>query len=677
MKRFLDSVGRDISVFTDIFDSINDLVFLMEVDGDSFRYVYVNKTAARVLNIDEIVGRVIEDVVPKKLSEILIPEYKKVIDRQESAEFETHNGTFIGETSLNPILTKDGYARYVLAIVRDVTDRRRKEMELKETKRKLIESEQRYKSLFDNHPDAIISLDLKGDYMSGNKTREEMTGYSMEELLGKSFVGFVEPEDLEKTLNHFNKTIINKEAQRYEIRLKHKMGHRIDVSVMCIPIIVDEQVVVIHEVAKDITQQKRDQEQLIETKEELEMFWNYSVDPIFLFSNGKILKVNPAFEKLLGYTENEVVENDHLIIPSDMKSELMFIESKILEGKPIVNYETKRTTKSGEQLDIIASYTPVRDEKGQIVGATAFFKNVTDRIKAERKLQKSEEKFRLITENVFDIVKLINPSGMVEYVSPSNEKLLGFHHSEYVGQPFTTHIHPEDKPVLEKEFKDLVKENKPTSIEYRTLHEEGHWVWLEATTTAIVEDGEVKQFVTIARDITDRKKFQGELAKMAFYDFLTGLPNRRTFDDKLDMAIHQANRSQKKVAVMMLDGRDFKQVNDTFGHDAGDAVIKELANRIKSCLRPTDTVARFGGDEMAVIIPEIDSIDIVEEVADRIIKSLDRPLYYKNHEIKLGAGIGISIYPDHSIHKNHLIKYADTALYEAKELDHSHYRFYK
>ena len=211
---------------------------------------------------------------------------------------------------------------------------------------------------------------------------------------------------------------------------------------------------------------------------------------------------------------------------------------------------------------------------------------------------------------------------------------------------------------------------------YSVQHRNGHYIWMEASISAIVENGEVKQLVTIARDITERKKFRDELARMAFYDFLSGLPNRRTFDDRLEMAIQQANRFKKKVAVMMLDGCKFKRINDTFGHDAGDAVIKEMAKRLKSSLREMDTVARLGGDEFAVILPEISSVQFVEDIAKRVLHSFEEPFYFLGLEIKMGAGMGISIYPDHSTDKKCLMKFADKALYEAKKYGVNEYRMF-
>lgn len=805
MKSFLNKIGHDILSFTNMFDYIKDLIFLIEAEDDSFRYIYVNSSAMKVLNIQgDIIGSSIEEKVPMELSKVLIPKYQQVQSTKKTVDFieilESEDGEFMGEASLNPILSDDEQCNYILAIVRDVTERKKKELELKETKknleqnqkrlsslvehnadavyemdlhgnfininkmftkisgfeekeiigtsfaplivndmkddtisrfmntlngsqeeyetcirnklgqivrllvknvpiivdgiivgiygiasditeknkyeRLLRESEQRYKSLFENHPDAIFSYDLEGNFTSGNDGVEIISGYTKDEFIGKSFISMMAPDQVDKTLYHFNKAIKDKKTESYEVALQHKDGHRVEIFVMSIPIIVDYQIIGIYGLAKDVTEINRTKEKLIETKEELEIFWNYTVDPIFYLSNGKILKVNPAFEKTFGYSEKEIAEDIKLIIPTDLMFERKEIDAKIRKGEAIASHETTRKTKSGEILDLIASYTPVKDETGQVVGATVFYKDITALKKMNKELQESQEKYKLITENAFDIIQLMNTSGIIEYVSPSNKSILGYTDKEYVGLPFQTYIHPEDVPILEKWFNHLINGSKPTPYEFRVLHKNGNYIWMEASTTPIMENGEVKQLVTIARDITERKRTRDELAKMAFYDYLTGLPNRRTFDERLNMAILQANGLNKKVAVMMLDGRKFKKINDTYGHDAGDAVIKEIAKRIKASIRQTDTVARLGGDEMGIILPEIESFEMAEVIANCIIKSFEEPFFFNNYVITIGAGIGIAFYPDHSVEKKQLVKYADEALYEAKESNRDEYRIY-
>lgn len=784
-----------------MFDILTDLVFLMEEHNHSFRYVFINKSALNNLKIrSNPVGKSLEEILPNGVAEFLLTKYKKAQFTREPVSFiqtlETMNGeAFIGETILTPIITKDGQCKYILAIVRDITERKQKEQERKENQKRLssliehngdavfefdlegkfvsanertteisgfteeelvgtafvpliaqecvkdtifhfqkalngekeeyetciysnngqtvqlfvknvpiiidgvlvgvygiardvteekklkhllIESKQRYKSLFENHSDAIFSYDMNGHFTSGNAGVEKISGYSMKELLGKSFVRMMAPEDIEKTVYHFEKAIREKETESYEVALLHKEGHRVELFVMSIPIVVNNQVVGIYGLAKDITNEKRMQEEIQEKNEELEAFWNNTVDPIFfLDTKEEIQKVNPAFEQLFGYSKEDLVRSNYLIVPPEMMDEPRQINQRIRNGENIVLHETKRKAKSGKILDILASYTPARNKKGQIVGAYAFYKDITDLRESVRKLQKSQKKYKIITENAFDVIKLINTSGIVEYVSPSNEKTLGYSPSEYVGKSYLTYIHPEDAAVLEDRFKQLKDKEKPVTCEIRVRHREGYYIWMEASTTPVREDEQVKQFVTIVRDITEKKKLRDKLAKAALYDYLSGLPNRRMFDERLQLAIEQAEYLNKKVAVLMLDGRKFKQINDNYGHDAGDAVIKEMAKRLQSSVRTTDTVARLGGDEMGIILPGLNLVSEAEDIASRIVHSFEEPFYFNGVEVEIGAGVGIAIYPDHSMDKKELVKFADDALYKAKESQQNEYRIYK
>ncbi|TWT06381.1 PAS domain S-box protein [Planococcus sp. CPCC 101016] len=550
MKHFSGELGLDILASTALFDLIQDLVFLMEEDHETFRYVYANPAAFEILHLDDnIIGSRIEDVMPPVQAQLLIRNYREVQSTQKPVEFtqkiETENEERLGETVLNPILTEKGYCKYILAIVRDVTER------------------------------------------------------------------------------------------------------------------------------------ERAQKALAETKEELEVFWENSTDPVFFINtSGKIIKVNQAFEKTFEYSEEEMVNQKGSIIPQHLKFDPLAIVESIMKGETVTSHETMRITKSGKLLNIISSYTPVKNTNKEIIGATIFYKNVTKLKKAEKELQKTQEKYKLITESAFDVITLISPAGLIEYVSPSNEKLLGYPDSAYIGNPFTTNVHPEDAFGLIETVTSLLDGNNPANIEARFLHQDGHWIWMEVSPTPVVTNGKVNQVLTIARDITERKRLQDKIAKMAFYDHLSGIPNRRTFDNRLQTAIHQANRSGKKVAVLLLDGRKFKQINDQFGHDAGDAVIKEMAIRLQSCVRSADTAARLGGDEMGVVLPELDSLEVAEDMAKQILMCFEEPFTFNGVQIKIGAGIGIALYPDDSVNEKQLIKYADMALYEAKKTDRNQYIVY-
>lgn len=236
---------------------------------------------------------------------------------------------------------------------------------------------------------------------------------------------------------------------------------------------------------------------------------------------------------------------------------------------------------------------------------------------------------------------------------------------------------PEDMSTfLMSKYKEVVTTGKPLEFESNLFPSNHEFIGETSLNPIFNKEGNCQYIIAIVRDITERKRYRDELANLAFYDFLTGLPNRRTFERRLIRAINQAARTNKKVAVMMLDGYHIKKINDNFGHDAGDAAIKEMANRIKDSVRQSDTVARFGGDEMGIIITNIDSNEMAEEIANRVLQSFEAPFYFNEHELQLGVGIGVSFYPDHAIDKSLLVKFADQALYEAKESGKLEYRIY-
>ncbi|WP_315981796.1 GGDEF domain-containing protein [Aliamphritea spongicola] len=167
-------------------------------------------------------------------------------------------------------------------------------------------------------------------------------------------------------------------------------------------------------------------------------------------------------------------------------------------------------------------------------------------------------------------------------------------------------------------------------------------------------------------DITELQESQQQLKFLAYNDLLTGLPNRTYFNEKLNQAISLANREEYQVALLFLDLDNFKDINDSFGHIAGDAVLKETACRIHTCLRAEDSISRMGGDEFIIIMEAVHSTASISYVADKILQVLKKPFCIADNHISISASIGISIYPDNGLTQNDLLTNADTALYRAK-----------
>ena len=164
---------------------------------------------------------------------------------------------------------------------------------------------------------------------------------------------------------------------------------------------------------------------------------------------------------------------------------------------------------------------------------------------------------------------------------------------------------------------------------------------------------------------------------MAYHDSLTGLPNRKLFSDRLGIALAQAQRNQKKVGVAMLDLDNFKDVNDTLGHDVGDLLLKAAAERLSAALRKGDTVARFGGDEFVLILPDLKAIEDAIQVAQKIVDSFCKPFLIDTHQLVVTTSIGIAVYPNDGTDEGILLKNADIAMYQAKQAGRARYQLYK
>ena len=190
------------------------------------------------------------------------------------------------------------------------------------------------------------------------------------------------------------------------------------------------------------------------------------------------------------------------------------------------------------------------------------------------------------------------------------------------------------------------------------------------------ENGHITGYVLVFRDITLRKSQEEQLHYLAIHDSLTGLPNRLLFNDRLKISLEQARRKNLKAGVIMLDLDLFKKINDSYGHTFGDKVLVETGKRLSGLIRKADTVARFGGDEFAVILGELKSVDCARQIAERIITAFNQPLQIEEQNLMVTASLGLAFFPDQADDPEELLKKADLALYAAKEAGRNSYRFF-
>ncbi|PZO41185.1 MAG: response regulator receiver protein [Pseudanabaena frigida] len=310
--------------------------------------------------------------------------------------------------------------------------------------------------------------------------------------------------------------------------------------------------------------------------------------------------------------------------------------------------------------------------------ATILIRDITDRKQAEISLRESEARYRLLAENINDLVCLHDYDGKYLYVSPSCETLLGYRDDEMLGQSPYDFFHPDDRDRIRQEAHMSAIEGKANPITYRMRQKSGKYIWFETLTNPILDAmGQVIQLQTTSRDVTERIQAQNQLEYDAFHDSLTGLPNRHLLMERLELSIHRAKRIDSyHFAVLFLDLDRFKVINDSLGHLVGDKLLIAIAQKLQTILREIDLVARFGGDEFVILLDEIEDIQEAIHVTERIFSKLKLPLTIEGREVYTTASVGIVLGTQDYIQASHLLRDADIAMYRAKNSGKARYEIF-
>ncbi|MEM9567979.1 MAG: sensor domain-containing diguanylate cyclase [Cyanobacteria bacterium P01_E01_bin.34] len=291
----------------------------------------------------------------------------------------------------------------------------------------------------------------------------------------------------------------------------------------------------------------------------------------------------------------------------------------------------------------------------------------------ERALREKDRHYRLLAEHTSDLVGLHQSNGRFVYVSPSVKRVLGYEADSLMGQRFADFL------AVETDLDPLDPTHRNSTQPYRVRNSSGSIVWLETTLTEIYDaQGQLSLIQSTSRNVSERVAVELQLRHYALHDSLTQLPNRRCFIERFEQEVAESHRQPDYgFALLHIDLDSFKEVNDCWGHASGDRLLEQVAERITSCIRDSDTVARIGGDEFIILMVPVDSVERVETVASRVLSELERPIELANgHHITIGASIGIVMNSEHYEDPQDLIRYADTAMYRAKQAGKSQFATY-
>ncbi|HLG21413.1 MAG TPA: diguanylate cyclase, partial [Candidatus Manganitrophaceae bacterium] len=380
--------------------------------------------------------------------------------------------------------------------------------------------------------------------------------------------------------------------------------------------------------------------------------------------DGVIEYDNPAFERRTGYSKKEALGQTPRIVKSGKQGDAFYerLWKTISEGEVFRGILVNKK-KTGELYYEEKTITPLKDGRGVITHYVSTGKDITERMRAE------EERARLVAilEATTDLVAIANIHGEVVYINSAGWKMLGANEVKDISKMSIAGICPEWARAI------VLGEGIPAAIRDGAWSGETAFLDLlgrEVPVSQVIlahktPAGTVEFLSTIARDISYRKAQTADLEYQATHDPLTDLPNRTLFYDRLKYAILAGQREKESFALLLIDLDRFKEINDSLGHHIGDLILREVGSRLRNALRESDTVARIGGDEFALLLPNVDTVGGVL-AARKILRAVEAPFAPEKLSLSIHASVGVALFPEHGADAAALLRRADQAMYHAK-----------
>lgn len=426
---------------------------------------------------------------------------------------------------------------------------------------------------------------------------------------------------------------------------------------------------------REIAQHTRTQEELEASNQrfrnlvEATSDWVWEVD-----ENGVYTYVSPKIRDLLGYEPHEVIGRTPFDLMSGEEAERVRCEFGSLAAghRPFDMLVNTNRHKDGRAVVLETSGMPIFDAAGQFRGYRGIDRDVTQRVSSEERIRKLSR----VVEQTANAVMITDVKGTIEYVNPKFAELSGYEAAEVIGRNPRILKSGEQAPEIYAEMWQALQTGRPWMGEFHNRRKDGSFFWCLQSVSAIRnERDEITHFVSVMEDIDGRKHAESTIRRLAYYDALTELPNRRLFMDRLGHAVAAAQRSGSSIALLYLDIDRLKNVNDSLGHPVGDALIRAVASRIAATVRREDTVARLEGDEFAILVGGVRDATDAARMVEHLATALARPFAAREHELFATCSIGVTLYPQDGADLEQLNRNADIALHQAKARGDS-FRFF-
>ena len=527
-------------------------------------------------------------------------------------------------------------------------------------------------ALFDAFPSLVWCADGDGGCSFVNQAWKDYTGRSLAQERGAGWLVSVHPEDREPLGRQWTEAFGLRRRLDTEYRLRRASGDYGWVHHSAEPV-SDEagRLAGYLGTCHDISERRNAELAARARAQEIRLLADNV--PVLIAHFGPDLRclfANRAYAGFWGWSVEAVIGRTVAeIIGAESYREIEPHIRRVLEGDTVTYERSLRTADGGVRV-IEVNLLPQRGDDGANVAAFVLITDITRHRLAERAVRESEERLRKFSQATHEGI-VFHEEGVITDCNDAGLRLVGYRYEELVGRPVLDFVPPEERDTVLNNIRLGVERPYETVV----VHKDGTRIAVELAGKVVPHNGKHYR-MTVIRDIRDRKEAEARIQFLAHHDTLTGLPNRVLLMDRLEFILASARRRGASVGVLFIDLDNFKTVNDSLGHAAGDSLLRQVAARIEGALRSVDVVSRLGGDEFLVVLPDLEGEQSPVAVAEKLLAVVSEPVLLEGQDISVSPSIGIAVFPRDGASADTLIRNADAAMYLAKDRGRSNFQFF-